>query len=244
VNESAGEITRAAVIEGNLRAVRERLDRACAAAGRAPESVELLAVTKNFPATDVAHLVDLGCTAFGEAREQEAAPKVAETARLRPHVHPRWHVVGRLQRNKARSVARWAHRVESVDSERLLSALDNAAAKAGRDRPLEVLIQVSVDGDPGRGGCPQEGLDRMLQLAAAAEHVQLRGLMAVAPQNADPDAAFASVNALWVDVRERFPDADQLSLGMSGDLEAAVRHGSTCVRVGTALLGARPITST
>lgn len=244
MNESAGEITRAAVIEGNLRAVRERLDRACAAAGRAPESVELLAVTKNFPATDVAHLVDLGCTAFGEAREQEAAPKVAETARLRPHVHPRWHVVGRLQRNKAQSVARWAHRVESVDSERLLSALDNAAAKAGRDRPLEVLIQVSVDGDPGRGGCPQEGLDRMLQLAAAAEHVQLRGLMAVAPQNADPDAAFASANALWVDVRERFPDADQLSLGMSGDLEAAVRHGSTCVRVGTALLGARPITST
>jgi len=244
VNESTGEITRAAVIEGNLRAVRERLDRACAAAGRAPESVELLAVTKNFPATDVAHLVDLGCTAFGEAREQEAAPKVAETARLRPHVHPRWHVVGRLQRNKARSVARWAHRVESVDSERLLSALDNAAAKAGRDRPLEVLIQVSVDGDPGRGGCPPEGLDRVLQLAAAAEHVQLRGLMAVAPQDADPDAAFASVNALWVDVRERFPDADQLSLGMSGDLEAAVRHGSTCARVGTALLGARPITST
>ncbi len=235
---------RAAEIADNLRAVHQRLHGACVAAGREPGTVALLAVTKNFPAADVAHLVDLGCTAFGEAREQEATPKVAELTELRPHADHRWHVVGRLQRNKARSVAQWAYRVESVDSERLLTALDTACAKVVRDRPLEVLIQVSVDGDPSRGGCSPDRLETLLHQAAAAENVRLRGLMAVAPQGADPDEAFAAVHDMWSATRERYPDADQLSIGMSGDLEAAVRHGSTCVRVGTALLGTRPITST
>ncbi len=239
---------RAAEIAENLRAVRERLDRACAAAGRPPNSVQLLAVTKNFPATDVAQLVDLGCVAFGEAREQEGTAKVAELARLRPDARPSWHMLGRLQRNKVRSVARWARRVESVDSGRLLSALDNAAGAAlsdgTRTTQLEVLIQVSIDGDPSRGGCPPDAFDVLLDRAAAAEHVRLRGLMAVAPLGSDPDEAFAAVRELWAGIREHHPEADELSIGMSTDLEAAVRHGSTCVRVGTALLGARPIAST
>jgi len=124
---------RAAEIAAGLRSVRARLLDACREAGRAEHSVQLLAVTKNFPASDVAHLYDLGCTAFGEAREQEATPKVAELAELRPDAGVRWHVVGRLQRNKARAVARWAHRVESVDSERLLTALERATDKAIAD---------------------------------------------------------------------------------------------------------------
>ena len=239
---------RAAAIAENAHAVQERLRVACIAAGRGPDSVQLLAVTKNFPATDVAHLLDLGCTAFGEAREQEGTAKVAELARLRPDAQPRWHVLGRLQRNKARSVALWADRVESVDSVRLLSALDDAAGAALsggiRTTPLEVLIQVSIDGDPSRGGCLPEASDALLDHAAAAEHVRLRGLMAVAPLDADPDEAFAAAHRLSVAMRKHYPDADELSIGMSGDLEVAVRHGSTCVRVGTALLGSRPITST
>ena len=242
MNDRAGELA------DNLRAVRERLDRACEAAGRTVESVQLLPVTKNFPVTDVAHLLDLGCSAFGEAREQEASAKVAALARLRPTAQPHWHVLGRLQRNKARSVARWAYRVESVDSERLLLVLDTAVSKALSDgvrvAPLDILIQVSVDGDPARGGCPPEALTALLDRAAEAQHLRMGGLMAVAPRGGDAGEAFAAVQRLSVGVRERFPDADQLSLGMSGDLEAAVQHGSTCVRVGTALLGARPITST
>lgn len=239
---------RGAEISAGLDAVHQRLRRACAEAGRAEDAVQLLAVTKNFPAADVAHLVDLGCTAFGEAREQEATPKVAELRALRPHSHPRWHVLGRLQRNKARQVARWAHRVESVDSERLLTALGRAAGKSleegERSTPLEVLIQVSLDDDPTRGGCARSVLDALTDIAAETDHLRLRGLMAVAPRDSDPDEAFAQLHRLWVAVRVRFPDADQLSAGMSLDLEAAVRHGSTCVRVGTALLGSRPIAST
>lgn len=239
---------RAAEIATALHTVTERLRRACSAAGRAEDSVQLLAVTKNFPAADVAHLLDLGCSAFGEAREQEAAAKVAALTELRPGARPHWHLLGRLQRNKSRSVARWAHRVESVDSERLLAALDLAAGKARADgaraAPLEVLVQVSLDDDPARGGCAQRELDAVLARAAAAEHLRLRGLMAVAPLRADPDAAFAQLYRLWLSARQRYPEADQLSIGMSGDFESAVRHGSTCVRVGTALLGARPIPST
>lgn len=239
---------RAAELGDRLDAVRERLQKACAAAGRGAEEVTLLAVTKNFPATDVVHLVDLGCEAFGEAREQEATPKVAEVDRLRPEAHPRWHVLGRLQRNKTKQVARWAHRVESVDSERLLSALDRATGKAigdgDRSTPLEVLIQVSLDGDPSRGGCQREEIEALSSLAEGADHLRLRGLMAVAPRGSDADAEFGLLHRLWSPLRGRFAAADQLSIGMSQDLEAAVRHGSTCVRVGTALLGPRPITST
>lgn len=242
MNARAGELA------DNLDAVRERLHKACAAAGRAVESVQLLPVTKNFPATDVACLLDLGCSAFGEAREQEASAKVAELAQLRPTAQPHWHVLGRLQRNKARSVVRWAYRVESVDSDRLLLALDTAVGAALRDgvrtARLDILIQVSVDDDPARGGCPSQALPALLDCAAQAQHLRIGGLMAVAPRGGDADEAFAAAQRLSAEVRDRFPDADQLSLGMSGDLEAAVRHGSTCVRVGTALLGARPITST
>ncbi|WP_127782502.1 YggS family pyridoxal phosphate-dependent enzyme [Rhodococcus sp. X156] len=239
---------RAAEIASALAAVRGRVRDACRAAGRDEAAVELLAVTKTFPATDAAHLVDLGCRSLGEAREQEATPKVAELAQLRPDAPVRWHVIGRLQRNKTRSVARWAHRVETVDSPRLLAALDratgNAASAGERSTPLEVLVQVSLDGDPTRGGCPREDLPELVERAATAEHLRLRGLMAVAPQEADPDTAFATTAELAEAVRQQHPSADQLSTGMSHDLEAAVRHGSTCVRVGTALLGARPIIST
>ena len=239
---------RAAEIAAGLRSVRARLLDACREAGRAEHSVQLLAVTKNFPASDVAHLYDLGCTAFGEAREQEATPKVAELAELRPDAGVRWHVVGRLQRNKARAVARWAHRVESVDSERLLTALERATDKAiadgARRDPLEVLIQVSLDADPSRGGCPEQELSALLARAAEAEHLTLRGLMAVAPLGADPDAPFLRMRQLRDAAQGQYPGADELSIGMSQDLESAVRHGSTCVRVGTALLGSRPIAST
>ncbi|WP_300010737.1 YggS family pyridoxal phosphate-dependent enzyme [Pseudonocardia sp.] len=228
-----------------LAAVRTRIGDACSAAGRDPAEVALLAVTKTVPAADVARLLDLGITDFGENRAQEAAAKVEEVAALRSG--GRWHLVGGLQRNKARAVVRWAERVESVDSIRLADALDDAVRRAqdagDRAGPLSVLLQFSVDGDPRRGGVPSEGLGPLAEHVVDCAGLHLDGLMAVAPLDADPDAAFAAVAAAADRLRSAFPQARTLSAGMSGDLEVAIRHGSNVVRVGTALVGERRIAS-
>ena len=238
---------RAAELGRRLAALRARIEAACAAAGRDPGSVTLLAVTKTVPAPDVALLLDLGLTAFGENRVQEAAAKVAEVAGLRPDAGPRWHLVGGLQRNKARAVVRWADRVESVDSVRLADALDTAVRReqdgGGRAGPLPVLLQYSVDGDPDRGGVPAAGLLALADHVAGRPGLRLAGLMSVAPLGADPDGAFADVAAAAARLRASHPQAAELSAGMSGDLEVAIRHGSNEVRVGTALVGERRIAS-
>lgn len=230
-----------------LASVRERIAAACVEAGRDTDDVALLAVTKTFPASDVALLHDLGLTGFGENRAQDAAVKVTEFARLRPGVAANWHMVGRLQRNKARSVAGWAQQVHSVDSARLVDALDRAALRAietgERIGPLDVLIQVSLDDRPARGGCAPEDV---LPLAEGVTHrsgLRLRGLMAVAPLGEPPEPAFERLAVIARRLRDDHPDATELSCGMSGDLEAAILYGSTCVRVGTALLGGRELAS-
>ncbi|MET8428029.1 YggS family pyridoxal phosphate-dependent enzyme [Nocardia sp. NPDC004860] len=234
----AGELATA------LSALIERIDAACAAAGRAPGSVRLLPVTKFFPASDIEILYGLGCREFGESREQEAADKVAQ---LRHLSQIRWDFIGRLQRNKAKSVARWADTVYSVDSDRLASALDAAAEAAlddgSRTTPLRVLLQVSLDADPSRGGARDAALHALADQVAASRSLQLAGLMAIPPLDVEPDAAFEQLARIHAALTTVHPDAKELSAGMSGDLESAIRHGSTCVRVGTALMGARPITS-
>jgi len=233
-------------LAGRLAVVRGRIADACAAVGRDPGEVELLAVTKTVPAADIAVLLDLGLTAFAENRAQEAA-KVAEVAALRPNRTPRWHFVGSLQRNKVRQVVGWVACVESVDSARLADALDVAARRDGdrgiRDGPLPVLIQLSVDGDPHRGGVPATGLDALAAHVAQLTGLRLDGLMVVAPLGANPDVAFAAAAAALVRLRTSYPHASTLSAGMSADLEVAIRHGSTVVRVGTALVGERRIAS-
>ncbi|WP_431929719.1 YggS family pyridoxal phosphate-dependent enzyme [Amycolatopsis tucumanensis] len=230
-----------------LEAVEARVADACTAAGRPRGEVRLLAVTKTFPATDAALLTDLGQTDLAENRDQEAGAKAAEVRELRPDARPRWHMIGRLQRNKARSVVRWADEVQSVDSVRLADALAKAlrnAHEAGeRSGPLDVLIQASLDDDPSRGGCPLPQLGELADHIAGLDGLRLRGLMAVAPLGADPAPAFARLAAAAADLRRSHPDAVELSAGMSGDLEPAIAHGSTCVRVGTALLGARGLAS-
>ena len=236
---------RAAELAARLAAVRVRIAAACATAGRDPAEVSLLAVTKTVPAADVLALMELGLDAFGENRVQEAGAKVAEVAEQRPGA--RWHLVGGLQRNKARAAVGWADRVESVDSPRLADALDAAARRAvdagRRDGPLSVLLQLSVDGDPERGGVPSAGLLPLAEHVSRCAGLQLDGLMVVAPLGADPEPAFAATAAVAARLRERFPQARTLSAGMSGDLEAAIVHGSHVVRVGTALVGERRLTS-
>ncbi|GAA1212363.1 YggS family pyridoxal phosphate-dependent enzyme [Prauserella alba] len=242
---------RRAELAASLEAVRGRIGEACAAAGRDAGEVRLLAVTKTFPASDAALLSDLGVTDLAENRDQEAGPKAAEVAGLRPAASVRWHMVGRLQRNKAKSVAEWASEVQSVDSQRLAEALAKAvhtAREAGiRSGPLDVLLQASLDsaaGAAGRGGCPLGDLPQLADIIArSGESLRLRGVMAVAPLGVDPEPAFARLAEAHARVRRDHPDAVELSAGMSGDLEAAVAHGSTCVRVGTALLGGRGLAS-
>jgi pyridoxal phosphate enzyme (YggS family) len=227
--------------------VRERIATACAAVGRDPAQVRLLAVTKTVPARDVALLAELGLLDVAEARDSEAAAKVAAFAALRLAVEVRWHMVGRVQRNKARSVARWAVQVQSVDSLRLVEALDRAARAASeaghRHAAVGVLVQVSLDGNPQRGGCPLPQLEALADRVAAASALRLDGVMAVAPLGADPATAFATLSEVATRLRRAHPGAVEISAGMSGDLEQAIAHGSTCVRVGTALVGERPLTS-
>nr|WP_051124959.1 YggS family pyridoxal phosphate-dependent enzyme [Amycolatopsis benzoatilytica] len=227
--------------------VEERIAAACAAAGRERGEVRLLGVTKTRPASDAALLTDLGLLNLAENRDQEAGPKAAEVAALRPDAKPRWHMVGRLQRNKARSVVRWADEVQSVDSVRLADALARAVAAAReageRSGPLDVMVQVSLDGDVARGGTALDDVDALAAHITHTGELRLRGVMAVAPLGEDPGTAFARLALAAERVRAEHPEAAEVSAGMSHDLDQAIRHGSTCVRVGTALLGSRGLAS-
>lgn len=232
-------MTREAELAAALDRLRTRLAAACESAQRDPADVTLLPVTKFFPASDVEILYRLGCRAFGESREQEASAKVAALHTREPVA---WHMIGRLQRNKSRAVAKWAHTVHSVDSARLAAALDRAAGEV-RDAPLRVLLQVSLDTDTQRGGVAANDLAALADQVDDSPNLQLSGVMAIPPLDADPDRAFARLAELHDDLRRAHPHATELSAGMSNDLEIAVRHGSTCVRVGTALMGPRPLIS-
>jgi pyridoxal phosphate enzyme (YggS family) len=233
-----------------LAAVRARLANAATAAGRNSDEIELLPITKFFPATDIIILRRLGCEAFGESREQEASDKAAEISKIPNSAPIRWHMVGRIQRNKVRSIAGWAYAAHSVDSIKVIDALDRASglalAEGLRAEPLRVYIQISLDGDPKRGGVDvgrPDVVDETCAAVQAAEGLQFVGLMAIPPLAADPDEAFAGLHAELRRVQEQYPQRLELSAGMSSDLEVAVKHGSTCVRVGTALMGQRPLTS-
>ncbi|MDT4932548.1 MAG: dependent protein, partial [Pseudonocardiales bacterium] len=233
------EARRAELVRG-LGAVRRRIADACAAAGRDPRSITLVAVTKTRPAADVVTLAALGVLDVGESRDQEAVPKVAEVRGLLASgaPQPRWHFVGQLQSRKTRSVAGYAHAVHSLDRPALVERLADGVRQVGRP-PREVFIQVSLDGDPDRGGVEVAGLLPLAGEVAARPELLLRGVMAVAPLGADPDAAFAGLAAASARLRAEFPHADAISAGMSADLDQAIRHGSTHVRVGSALLGRR-----
>ncbi|MFF0252319.1 YggS family pyridoxal phosphate-dependent enzyme [Micromonospora zamorensis] len=233
---------RHAEIAAGLAQVRSRIAAACAQAGRDQADVTMIAVTKTYPASDVLALAGLGVTDMGENRDQEAAGKAAEVAAA--GVRPRWHFIGQLQRNKARSVVRYADVVQSVDSVRLARALANAAAD--RQVPLDVMVQVSIDGDAARGGAlpgsadPGAGLEPVAEAVADAPGLRLVGLMAVAPLGWEPDRAFAQLAEVASVFRTVHPGATELSAGMSGDFDIAIRYGATHVRVGSALLGMRP----
>ena len=227
---------RRAELADRLHRVRERIGAACAAAGREPAELTLIAITKTRPASDVRLLYELGQRDFGENRDQEAAPKAAQCADL-PIT---WHFVGQLQTNKAPSVVGYADVVQSVDRLRLVRALGTAARR--QERVLTCLIQVSLAGtadDPGRGGAPLGQVPALAEGLAAEEGLVLGGIMAVAPLGVPAAHAFAGLAPASAAVRAVRPSATIISAGMSGDLEEAVAAAATHLRIGTALLGDR-----
>ena len=229
-------MSRADDVRRGLGEVRARIERACRDAGRDPDGVTLVVVTKFFPSSDVRILADLGVSHVGENRHQEAVAKAAECADL----GLTWHFVGGLQSNKAAAVASYADVVESVDRPKLVRGLQRGAHERGRD--LDVLLQVSLDPAEaaGRSGVDPGSLDELAATVAEAGALRLRGLMAVAPLDEDPVAAFARLAEIRAGFLATHPGATVLSAGMSGDLEAAIGAGATHVRVGSAILGQRP----
>lgn len=224
---------RKAELAANLAALRRRMAMACAAAGRDPGEITLIAVTKTFPASDIRLLAELGVTDIGENRDQEAAAKAAVCT------DPRltWHFVGQLQSNKCNSVAGYADVVHSVDRPRLVTALDRAAQRA--ERRLRCLVQVSFDDGAGRGGVPASDVPALAALVAATDALEIAGVMAVAPLDGDSWQAFAELAKVAAQIRAQYPAATMISAGMSDDFEIAIKNGATHVRVGTALLGGR-----
>ena len=227
---------RRAELSRNLDRVRGRIADACARAGRPADEVTLTVVTKFFPASDVRLLAGLGVRHVGENRHQEAEAKAAACVDL----DLVWHFIGGLQSNKAAAVTSYASVVESVDRAKLLRGLSRGAHE--HDRAIDVLVQVSLDeaGSADRSGAPPEAVPELAAAVAQADGLRLRGVMAVAPLGRDPLRAFAKLTAVAEEVRHVDPAATWVSAGMSNDLEAALESGATHVRIGSAVLGARP----
>ena len=247
---------RSAELSERLERVRARIRRACT--GRAEPT--LIVVTKYFPASDVELLAALGVTEVGENKDQEAAAKAEATAGLALD----WHFIGQLQSNKAKSVVRYASAVHSVDRLSLVRALGKAMdaeqqrrADAGRPQrpPLECFLQVDLrnpesaagaagpEGPPagaGRGGALPSELPGLADAVAAVPGLRLAGVMAVAPLESDPGEAFAALQELSDALRRDHPEAGAISAGMSADLEQALEHGATHLRIGSDILGQRP----
>lgn len=234
-------------LAARLSATRDRVEAALADADRAGDAVDLVVVTKFHPVDDAARLATLGVRDLGENRVQEAVAKVDTLASGHPDLAAsvRWNMVGHIQSKKAGSVAGWADRVHSVDSVRVADGLERGRARADAEAedvgPLPVLLQLSLDGDTARGGVARTALPELADHVAGLGHLRLAGLMVVPPLEGAAAAHFADAAEVYSRLRADHPDADTFSAGMSGDIEEAIAAGSTCVRVGTAILGPRPV---
>ena len=234
------EDSRTSELRERLKAVHLRIKDATEAAGRTT-APQLIVISKFHPADDVRRLASLGVTDFGENRDQEATEKSG----LLGDLQLRWHFVGQLQSNKAKSVVRYAHAVHSVDRPQIAGALAKAVAMqigtSGRD-PLKCFIQVNLDEHPQghRGGALPADVASLADYLAGLEGLELAGLMAVAPLGGEPHKAFAKLAAISASLTAVHPGATAISAGMSQDLEAAIEFGATHLRIGSDILGSRP----
>lgn len=224
-------------VRENVQAVRQRIAVACERAGRPPADVRLIAVTKYVDAAVAREVAAAGCLDLAESRPQRLADMAVALVDVRPPI--RWHLVGHLQRNKVRKTLPFGPVIHTLDSQRLLQAIE-ADAAAG-SMACEVLVEVNLTEDPGRSGAVEADVPALVAAAARSPHVRLRGLMGMAarPDDAAADARrdFARLRGLRDRLAGDVPAGmlGELSMGMSGDLEAAILEGSTLVRVGSAL---------
>ncbi|MDR7190233.1 pyridoxal phosphate enzyme (YggS family) [Microbacterium sp. BE35] len=218
-----------------LATIDERIADAARAARRDPSELTRIVVTKFHPASLVEELYGLGVRDVGENRQQEFSRKAAEVGAL---AGLRWHFIGQAQTNKARAIRAAASVVHSLDRSRLADALD-AASEPG-DAVLDVLLQVNLTDDPGRGGVAPDDLEALAAHTAALPSLRVRGVMAVAPLDEPPAAAFERLNRLAGVVRAVVPDAEWISAGMTADFAEAIAAGATHLRIGSAITGPRP----
>ena len=220
-----------------LNSVRERIDRACIAAGRPPGDVSLLAVSKRHPAEKIMTLNKMGLVSFGENQLQEALEKQKELSTLQLQ----WHFIGTVQSNKTRALAENFQWVQSVDREKILKRL--SAQRPENLEALNICLQVNIDRESQKAGAMPEDIPKLAELAGSLDNIRLRGLMALPRQTNDPQEqhnSFKKVKNLFDQLNSGGYDIDTLSMGMSHDLEVAIFEGSTMVRIGTDLLGKRP----
>jgi len=240
-------MSNAEVLAKNAANIRDRIASAAARAGRSPESITLMAVSKTVEPERIRAAYQAGLRVFGENRVQEFADKHVHLADL---ADAEWHLIGHLQSNKARRAAELFHAVESVDSLRLAEKLDQAASQFGKILP--VLIEINIGGEENKTGLAADSpeLETLLLFANKLQHLRMRGLMTVPPYTEDPEGArpyFRRLRELRDAIAARKLPAvemNTLSMGMSHDFEVAIEEGSTCVRVGTAIFGARPAMGT
>ena len=226
----------------NLTAVQERIEAACNRAGRDPAAVRLLPVSKTKPETSLRLAHAAGCRMFGENKVQEAHRKRVATRDL---TDLRWSVIGHLQTNKARLVARFAAEFQALDSLRLAEALDRRLQAEGRS--LDVFVQVNTSGEASKYGLAPEDVPAFIQTLPAFTALRVRGLMTLARFSSEAERVrqcFVLLHSLRDRLRQSAPAGialDELSMGMSGDFEIAIEEGATVVRVGQAIFGARPL---
>ena len=235
---AAAEAERVQRIRDNYDAVRERVDAAAARAGRAADSVRVMAVTKSFPVDHALAAVAAGLDLLGENRLQEAAGKHGD----RPRTYE-LHLVGHLQRNKARDAARLFDAVQSIDAGHTAAALERRCAVLGRTMPI--LLELNASGEPTKAGFPaaDDLLASAEEIAAGCPHLSLAGVMTIGAHTDDEAAvraSFARLRAVHERLLGHHPEARVLSMGMSQDYELAIEEGATLIRLGTALLGPRP----
>lgn len=228
-------------LEENVKQVREKIDAAAREAGRDPAEVTLVAATKVQTSDTIRAAIAAGITVCGENRVQELTGHLDDNAYEGAQVH----FIGHLQTNKVKYIVGRVDLIHSVDSPRLLEAIDQRAEKL--DLVQDILIEVNIGDEESKGGCPVDQVAALAAQAAQAKHVRLRGLMCIPPVVDQPEQArpyFVKMRQLFVDIKKQMGDNESeincLSMGMSGDFEEAVRQGATHVRVGTALFGARP----
>lgn len=218
-------------LEQRFAEVSERISQAATQAGRNPSDITTVVVTKFHPAKLLRELWQLGVRHVGENRHQEAVAKHAELTEC----DLTWHFVGQLQSNKAKAVAEYCDAVHSVDRLSLVTAL------SGQPRSIDVFVEINLTDVPGRGGVEPDALEGLAESVLVTDNLRLKGVMAVAPQDEDPRAAFERVVEYSARVRALSPEADALSIGMSGDFEEAIAVGATHLRIGAAITGKRPV---